>query len=97
MVSLHFNWDEAKARSNLRKHGVTFEEAKSVFYDSYAVAFFDDEHALEEDRFLLLGMSAKARLLLICHCYRERESVIRIISARRATPAESQHYERPIG
>jgi len=85
-------WDPAKAKANVRKHGVSFEEALSVFYDEFAVQFFDDDHLSEEERFLLLGMSTGARLLLVCHCEREAGHVIRIISARKATKRESAFY-----
>jgi len=94
MADLEFIWDAKKAKSNLRKHDVSFEEARSVFFDEYAIEFFDVAHAEEEDRFLLLGLSASARLLLVCHCYREAEDTIRIISARKATKSESEHYRR---
>jgi uncharacterized DUF497 family protein len=94
MNDLRFAWDPAKARLNLRKHSVSFDEARSAFFDEYAVEFYDDEHADWEDRFLLLGLSSQLRLLLVCHCYREAEAVIRIISARKATPSESEHYRR---
>jgi uncharacterized protein len=94
MNALHFDWDPEKARGNLSKHGVSFEEAQSVFYDEHAVEFYDDNHSEWEDRFLLLGLSSQTRLLLVCHCYREQEGVIRIVSARRATQAESRHYRR---
>lgn len=94
MDALRFEWDPAKARSNLRKHAVSFEEARSVFFDEHAVEFYDDEHADWEDRFLLLGLSSQLKLLLVCHCYREVDAVIRIISARKATPPESEHYRR---
>jgi len=73
---------------------VTVEVAQTVFYDDYAVEFYDDEHSEWEDRFLLLGLSAKARLLLVCHCYRAAEGVIRVISARKATSSECRHYRR---
>ena len=98
---IKFEWDLAKdlakATNNLRKHGVSFDEARSVFYDEFAVQFFDEEHSGSEDRFLLLGMSAGARLLLVCHCERKMGSVIRIISARKATKRESTYYagEKP--
>lgn len=78
----------------MRKHGVAFDEARSVFYDEHAVEFYDDEHSEWEDRFLLLGLSSRLRLLLVCHCYREEDNVIRIVSARKATRAESEHYRR---
>jgi uncharacterized DUF497 family protein len=94
---IRFEWDPAKAAANVKKHGVSFEEARSVFYDDFAVQFFDDDHSSDEARFLLLGMSAVSRLLLVCHCEREAGNVIRIISARKATRRESAHYgsERP--
>ncbi len=94
MKELHFEWDLDKARHNLTKHGVSFEEAVTVFYDEFAVEFYDDEHSEWEERFLLLGFSSKFRLLLVCHCYRESESIIRIISARKATKNESKYYRR---
>jgi uncharacterized DUF497 family protein len=94
MVDLRFTWDPKKAIGNFKKHGVSFEEARSVFFDEYAIEFFDETHCEGEDRFLLLGLSAYSRLLLICHCYRESEGTIRIISARKATTSESEHYRR---
>jgi uncharacterized protein len=93
-MDLGFTWDPGKGIANLKKHGVSFEEARSAFFDEDAIEFYDTSHSKEEDRFLLLGMSARARLLLICHCYRESEGTIRIISARRATKSESRHYRR---
>lgn len=78
----------------MNKRGVSFEEARSVFYDEHAVEFYDDIHSGWEDRFLLLGFSSRLRLLLVCHCHREAEGVIRIVSARKATLAESEHYRR---
>ena len=87
-----FEWDPAKARANVQKHGVSFEEAQTVFYDEFAVQFFDEDHSSGEERFLMLGMSSGARLLLVCHCEREVGNVIRIISARRATRRESAFY-----
>jgi len=89
---IQFEWDQPKAAANLRKHGVSFEEAQSVFYDEFAIQFYDDEHSGEEERFLLLGMSDTARLLLVCHCEREAGDLIRIISARKATKRESAFY-----
>lgn len=88
-----FEWDLAKASANLRKHQVSFEEAKSVFYDEFAVQFFDEEHSSGEERFLMLGMSSGARMLIVCHCEREHGEVIRIISARKATRRESAFYQ----
>ncbi len=89
---MRFEWDSSKAASNAKKHKVTFEVAATVFYDDFAVQFFDDEHSFDEDRFFLLGMSSDARLLLLCHCEREDAEVIRIISARKATESEAQNY-----
>ncbi len=94
MGELRFDWNPVKAEENLRKHGISFEEARTVFYDDFAVEFYDDEHSDWEDRFLLLGLSAQLRLLLVCHCYRESESVIRLISAREATKGEAGFYRR---
>ncbi len=89
---IKFEWDSAKAAANTKKHGVSFEEAQSVFYDEFAVQFFDDDHSGDEERFLLLGMSTGARLLLVCHCERGARNIIRIISARKATKRESTFY-----
>ena len=89
---IKFSWDRAKAAGNLKKHGVSFEEAQSVFYDDFAVQFFDEEHSESEERFLLLGMSTGASLLLVCHCERAGGQLIRIISARKATKSESTFY-----
>ena len=89
---LKFEWDPAKALSNKKKHGVSFEEARSVFYDEFAVQFFDEATSVSEDRFLMLGFSDEARLLVVCHCERDNGAVIRIISARKATKNESKYY-----
>ena len=89
---MRFEWDPAKASSNLKKHQVSFEEAMSVFYDDFAVQFFDDAHSVAEDRFIMLGLSSSARLLVVCHCERGEGEVIRIISARKATRGEATHY-----
>lgn len=94
MRELSFIWDERKSQQNKSKHGVSFEEAQSVFFDEKAREFFDPDHSEEEDRFLLLGRSQRLRVLLICHCFRERDRVIRIISARRATKVERSAYQR---
>lgn len=91
---IRFSWDSAKAAVNLKKHGVSFDEAQTVFYDDFAVQFFDDSHSEDEERFLMLGMSTGANLLLVCHCEREAGELIRIISARRATQSESTFYGR---
>lgn len=90
---IKFEWDSSKAAANLKKHQVSFEEAKSVFYDEFAIQFFDEEHSSDEERFLMLGMSSGAKLLLVCHCEREHGEVIRIISARKATKRESAFYQ----
>lgn len=92
MSQLLFEWDNEKNKINQKKHGISFEEAKTVFYDDNAIQFWDEDHSEGEDRFLLLGRSSKMRILLIIHCFRERESIIRIISARKATQKESQEY-----
>lgn len=89
---IKFEWDPPKAAANLRKHQVSFDEAKSVFYDEFAVQFFDEEHSSDEERFLMLGMSSGAKLLIVCHCEREHGDLIRIISARKATKRESAFY-----
>jgi uncharacterized DUF497 family protein len=90
---IKFEWDPPKAAANLRNHQISFDEAKSVFYDEFAVQFFDEEHSSEEDRFLMLGMSSGAKLLIVCHCEREHGEVIRIISARKATKRERAFYK----
>lgn len=94
MGDLRFEWDEKKNRQNIRKHGVSFEEAQSVFLDDHAIRFYDPDHSEDEDRFLMLGLSFMLRILIVCHCYRERNGVIRIISARKATRQERVHYGR---
>lgn len=92
MGALHFEWDERKAAANVKKHGVSFEEAKSAFYDDRAKLIGDPDHSEDEDRFVLLGLSSALRLLVVCHCHRGDDGVIRIISARKATPKETQFY-----
>jgi uncharacterized protein len=91
---INFEWDRSKAVSNQKKHGVSFEEAQSVFYDEFALQFFDENDSITEDRFLMLGLSDQANLLIVCHCERGQGDVIRIISARKATKSESKHYHR---
>ena len=88
-----FEWDATKAAANLKKHRVSFEDAKSVFFDDLGIQFFDEDHASEEDRFLLLGISSTAQLLIVCHCERAHGAVVRIISARKATKRESAFYQ----
>ena len=85
-----------KTKINIEKHGIDFEEASSVFYDETAIMFDDPQHSDEEERFLLLGMSSGANVCIVCHCYRSDNSVIRIISARKATQKEEQRYVRGI-
>ena len=94
MAELCFEWDERKDRENRRKHGVSFEEAKTVFYDENAIRFFDPDHSDDEDRFILLGIGFKLRVLVVCHCYRVSDTVIRIISARKADKHEERDYWR---
>ncbi len=92
---IEFEWNDNKALKNLEKHGVSFEEASSVFYDEFAVQFYDSGHSeLEEDRFLILGVSNESRMLMICHCERQSGNVLRIISARKATKNERKFYHR---
>ena len=88
---MNYEWDEVKAQLNIAKHGISFDEAKSVFADEFALLVFDGEHSDYEDRFFLLGMSQKNRILLVVHCYKENET-IRIISARKATSNEKKQY-----
>jgi uncharacterized DUF497 family protein len=90
---IKFEWDTKKAASNIKKHGVSFHAAQSVFYDDFAIQFFDSENSDAEDRFLMLGFSDEASLLMVCHCERDQGTTIRIISARKATKSESKHYK----
>ena len=92
MKNISFEWDVKKAATNLKKHGVSFDEAKSVFYDDLGRVISDPDHSEEEQRFILMGLSRAARLLVVCHCYRAYDKVIRIISARKATNYESNLY-----
>ena len=91
-MDLVFEWDEGKNRANRRKHGVSFEEARSAFMDENARVLPDPEHSEEEDRFVLLGMSTALRILVVCHCYRQQDEAIRIISARKADGEEQRQY-----
>ena len=93
MSEIRFEWDEIKNEINTKKHGVSFEEASSVFYDSEALIIPDPDHSIDEERFLILGCSYHLKLLVVCHCYRENEEIIRIISARKATNNERKWYE----
>ena len=92
MDSIKFEWDELKASSNVNKHGVSFEEARTVFYDERAKLIGDPDHSENEDRFILLGLSSSLRAIIVCHCYRSEGNVIRIISARKATTNETKAY-----
>ena len=92
MNGLRFVWDAGKNLANRRKHGVSFEEAQTAFHDENAMVYFDPAHSEEEDRFILLGMSLQLRVLVVCHCCREGESVVRIISARKADKREQEGY-----
>ncbi|WP_216196847.1 BrnT family toxin [Polynucleobacter sp. UK-Mo-2m-Kol15] len=92
ITSLRFEWEPKKSSANLKKHGISFEEAKSVFYDEGAKLISDPDHSEDEDRFILLGVSHSLRVILVCHCYRSEDNVVRIISARKATPKESKAY-----
>ena len=93
---IEFEWNPTKARSNFKKHGVSFEEAQSVFYDEYARQFTDDGHSDEEEQFVMLGMSNRSRVLIVCHCERAKGNILRIISARKATSKERKHYQGPL-
>lgn len=88
MSGIQFKWDENKNRKNKRQHGVSFEEAQTVFLDEKAIRFFDPDHSEEENRFIMLGISFKLRVLVVCHCYRDNDEVIRLISARKADKDE---------
>jgi uncharacterized DUF497 family protein len=91
-MDLMFEWDEGKSLANQRKHGISFEEARTAFMDENARVLVDPEHSGEEERFVLLGMSTSLRILVVCHCYREKEQVIRLISARKADRDEQRQY-----
>jgi uncharacterized DUF497 family protein len=90
---IQFEWDELKNQSNIKKHKVSFEEAKTIFDDPNGLLIHDPDHSDDEDRFILLGMSTQLSLLVVAHCYREDDEVIRIISARKAEKRESKAYE----
>jgi len=91
---LKFDWNEEKNIKNVKKHGVAFEEAKTVFQDEMAYEIFDEKHSDDEDRYIIIGLSSKTRELLVCHCYRNGGDIVRIFSARRATKPEITIYER---
>jgi uncharacterized DUF497 family protein len=96
MADLRFAWDKAKGVANRKKHGVSFEEASTVFYDDNALLIGDPDHSEDEDRFFLLGISIRLRILVVCHCYRAMQEVIRIISAREADRSEHDEYYQRI-
>lgn len=93
METIKFEWDEVKASTNLKKHGISFDEATTVFYDESGILFDDPEHSENEERFIIIGISENANLLVVCHCYRQSETVIRLISARKATKTETKQYQ----
>jgi len=92
LLELRFEWDAEKNRANIKKHGISFDEAMTVFDDTLALYQEDADHSLQEDRFMILGFSSALRLLVVCHCYRKRDEVIRIFSARKATKTETELY-----
>ena len=92
MYDIECSWDARKARENLKKHRVSFEEASTVFYDESAIEFFDPEHSIDEERFLMLGLSGRLRIMVVSYCLRKEGSEIRIISARKATKKEEKVY-----
>jgi uncharacterized DUF497 family protein len=94
MEGLRFEWDRQKESQNLRKHGVSFEEAATVFLDEHALLIADPEHSEDEDRFILLGLSTSLKLLVVVHCYRESDEVVRLITARRASRPERRQYDQ---
>ena len=91
-MAIRFVWDENKDKINQNKHKVSFQEAKTVFLDNNARLIYDPDHSKSEDRFILLGISIKLRMLVVCHCYRQNDEIIRIISARKATRKEEKYY-----
>ncbi|MCL2356166.1 MAG: BrnT family toxin [Defluviitaleaceae bacterium] len=94
---MRFDWNPDKNKSNIKKHGVDFKEAETVFQDEMALEMFDEEHSEVEDRYIIIGISSKTRELTVCHCYRNSGDIIRIISARRATKNEAALYEKRYG
>jgi hypothetical protein len=92
MNRISFEWDEKKNLLNKKKHGISFEEAQTVFIDENGLLIHDPDHSDEEDRFILLGLSSSLRALVVCHCYRKRNEIIRILSARKATRSEQKKY-----
>ncbi len=96
MNRISFSWDNEKNKINSGKHGVSFEEAQTVFFDENAIEYDDPDHSAHEERFLILGVSSRLRVLIVCHCYRKSESEIRVISARKATRKEQRNYNRGV-
>ena len=94
MKDITFEWDESKNRANVQKHGISFEEAQSAFFDEFALLIADPDHSDVEDRFVLLGLSAKLRFLLVCHCFEADDGLVRIISCRKASRKENLLYQR---
>ena len=92
MESIEFVWDEDKNKINIKSHKISFEEAKTVFFDPNAKVIHDPDHSIDEDRFIILGLSKSLNILVVCHCYREKDEVIRIFSARKATKTECRQY-----
>jgi uncharacterized DUF497 family protein len=93
MNEIDFDWDPNKAAGNIRKHGISFEEASSAFYDERSRLIYDPDHSQDDDRYILLGVSEESRLLMVCHLYKENDRLIRIISARPATKDERRQYQ----
>ena len=96
MEQLKFEWDENKNKTNLKKHGIDFIEAQTVFYDDSSIVFDDPQHSTDENRFVIIGQSFNSNICLVCHCYRQENKVIRIISARKATKKEVDRYVKGI-
>ena len=92
MLNITFEWDDSKASLNKKKHGISFDEAKTVFFDENAKVIHDPEHSDDEERFIILGLSVRMRMLVVIHCYRKNDCIIRLISARKATQKESIQY-----
>ena len=92
MIHIQFEWDENKNIINKRKHKISFDEAKTVFYDPSALLIHDPDHSDDEERFIIMGLSQSLNILVVCHCYRENDEIIRIISARKADKNETKHY-----
>ena len=94
MNRLTFSWDDNQNRSNKQKHGISFEEAQTVFFDGNAIEYDDPDHSINEERFILLGLNQNLKILVVCHCYRKEDAEIRIITARKATKKEQKVYFR---